>query len=260
MSPLKRFFLTLFIICVLVSSGFLLWISNHYVVPIMMYHNVSYTDDPKLNTVSPENFERQMAFLRKYHYRVLSLDELVGRIKSGKQISRKSVVVTFDDGYEDNYSYAFDILKKHEIPAIIFIPSDLIGTKGYLVWAQVKEMLTQGIAFGSHTRHHTYLPDIPVVGQKDEIVGSKKVLEEELGTKIKYFAYPIGGFNAQIKKIIKDAGYKGACATNRGYDRMNKDVFELNRIRFGDKDDNDFVLWAKLSGYYNTFRKAKSPD
>jgi len=243
-----------------VASGFLLWISNQYVVPIMMYHNVNYTDEPKPNTVSPENFERQMSFLREHRYRVLSLDELVEKIKSGKKISRKSVVVTFDDGYDDNYSYAFDILRKYEIPATIFIPSDLIGTKGYLIWDQVKEMLKNGIHFGSHSRYHSYLPDIPSAGQKEEIEGSKRVLEEELGVEINYFAYPIGGFSEQIKQFVKDAGYKGACATNRGYDRMNKDLFELNRIRFGDNDDNDFVLWAKLSGYYNTFRKTKSPN
>jgi len=260
MSPIKRFFITLFFIFILASSGFLLWISNKYVVPIMMYHNVNYADEPKANTVSPENFERHMAFLKEHNYQVLSLDDLVEKIKSGKRISHKSVVVTFDDGYEDNYSYAFDILQKYEIPATIFIPSDLIGTKGYLVWDQVKEMLGQGIHFGSHTRHHTYLPNIPAAGQKEEIEGSKHILEEELGVEINHFAYPIGGFSEQIKGMVREAGYKSACATNRGYDRMNKDVFELNRIRFGDNDGNDFVLWAKLSGYYNTFRKPKSPN
>ena len=260
MSAVKRFFLSLFIIFMLVVSSFLLWISNRYVVPIMMYHNVSYAENPKLNTVSPENFEFQMSFLREHNYRVLSLDELVEKIKKGQKISRKSVVVTFDDGYEDNYAYAFDILKKHEIPATIFIPSDLIGTKGFLKWSQIKEMFENGIYFGSHTRHHTYLLDIPEAGQKDEIENSKKIIEEELGKEVKYFAYPIGGFSNTIKRIVKDAGYAGACATNRGYDRMNKDVFELNRIRFGDKDDNAFVVWAKLSGYYNTFRKLKSSN
>ncbi len=260
MSPLKRFFLSLFIIFMLVVSSFLLWISNRYVVPIMMYHNVNYTETPKLNTVSPENFEFQMNFLREHHYDVLSLDELVEKIKKGRRISRKSVVVTFDDGYEDNYTYAFDILKKHDIPATIFLPSDLIGTQGFLNWTQVKEMFKNGIYFGSHTRHHTYLPDIPEEGQKDEIENSKKIIEGELGKEVKYFSYPIGGFSDQIKRIVKEAGYAGACATNRGYDRMNKDVFELNRIHFGDKDDNAFVLWAKLSGYYNTFRSLKNPN
>ena len=69
----------------------------------------------------------------------------------------------------------------------------------------------------------------------------------------------IGGFSGLIKDSLKNAGYKGACATNRGYDRYNRDVFELNRVRLSNNDDSDFVLWAKLSGYYNLFRKAKKP-
>jgi len=259
MSAIKRFFLYFFVIFLLVTSFFLLWISNRYVVPIMMYHNVNYTDVPKANTVSPENFERQMAYLKEHRYHVLSLDELVDKIKNGKRISRRSVVITFDDGYEDNYSYAFDILQKYQFPAIIFVPSDLVGTEGHLVWGQIEEMHKNGIDIGSHTRFHKYLPDLSFEEQKDEIIESKRILEEAFGSEIKHFAYPIGGFSDQIKRLVKEAGYQSACATNRGYDRTNEDVYELNRIRFGDKDINDFVLWAKLSGYYNTFRKTKSP-
>ena len=95
--------------------------------------------------------------------------------------------------------------------------------------------------------------------KEDEIVTSKKILEENLGIEIKYFAYPIGGFNSFIKKVIKANNYKGACATNRGYDKSNKDVFELNRIRFSNKDNSDLILRVKLSGYYNLFRKSKNP-
>ncbi|VAX37274.1 hypothetical protein MNBD_UNCLBAC01-398 [hydrothermal vent metagenome] len=258
MSSLKRFFLIFFTIFIVSSSGFLFWVSSHYVVPIMMYHNVNYTDEPKPNTVSPENFARHMAYLRENGYHVMSMDEFVQMTTEGRKFSRKSVVITFDDGYEDNYSYAFDILQKHQLPAIIFIPSDLMDAKGYLYWGQIQEMVENGVDFGSHTRFHKYLPDLSFEEKRDEIVESKKILEENLGVEIKHFAYPIGGFSEQIKRLVKEAGYQSASATNRGYDRKNEDVFELNRIRFGDKD-SDFVLWAKLSGYYNLFRSLKSP-
>jgi len=120
-------------------------------------------------------------------------------------------------------------------------------------------MIEQDIDIGSHTRHHAYLPELSRKEQEDEIKKSKWKLERNLGKRIEYFSYPIGGFSELIKKLVKEAGYKGACATNRGYDRLNKDVFELNRVRFSDNDNRDDILWIKLSGYYNLFREARKP-
>ena len=254
----KKFLVACFALFV-IFAGFLYWLSNRYVVPIMMYHSVDYSDALKPNTVSPENFEFQMAYLKDHGFHVLSFNELVQLIQSDSPLPRKSAVITFDDAYEDNYTHAFKILKKYGYPAIIFAPSGLIGQKGHLNWEQIKTMAKGGIAFGSHTRFHSYLPDLPVEEQREEIFGSKRALEKQLGGAVDYFAYPNGGFSESIKQIVKEAGYKGAAATNRGYDRLNKDEFELNRVRFSDKDDRNDYLWIKLSGYYNFFRAAKKP-
>ncbi len=256
---LKKYLLPIALVLVVVCSGFFVWISGKYVVPIMMYHNVDYTDVLKPNTVSPQNFERQMAYLKEHGFNVLSFENLVRLISENRKIPRKSVVITFDDGYADNYTHAFKILKKYGFPAIVFMPSDLVGRDGHLTWPQLREMTEHGIAIGSHTRLHAYLPDLSLEQQREEIFGSKRVLEAQLGVPVKYFAYPIGGFSNAIKEIIRQAGYQGAAATNRGYDRFNKDVFELNRVRFSDKDNRDDYLWMKLSGAYNIFRKAKHP-
>jgi len=259
MSRLKKFWISSTALFIIATGGFLIWLSSHYVVPIMMYHNVNYTDVPKANTVSPQNFERQMQYLKDRGFHVLSFDELVQSVKRGESLPKKSAVITFDDAYEDNYTHAFKILKKYGFPAIIFAPSDLIGQDGHLNWEQIGEMAESGIAFGSHTRYHSYLPDLSADKQREEIIESKSNLEKRLGVAVDYFAYPIGGFSDSIKQIVEEAGYKGAAATNRGYDRFNKDVFELNRIRFSDKDDRNDYLWIKLSGYYNLFRAAKNP-
>ena len=255
----RKFLLGCVVLFIMITGGFLFWLSGHYVVPIMMYHNVDTTDVRKANTVSPQNFQRQMAYLKDHGYRVFSFSELVKSVTSDEPLPKKSVVITFDDAYEDNYTHAFEILKEYGYPAIIFAPSDLIGLVGHLNWDQVEEMAKNGITFGSHTRHHSYLPDLSIQQQREEIFGSKRLLEERLGVAVDYFAYPIGGFSESIKQIVKEAGYKGAAATNRGYDRFNRDIFELNRIRFGDKDDRNDYLWIKLSGYYNLFRAAKNP-
>lgn len=255
----KKIWLSGLAVVVVVAGSILGWISRHYVVPVMVYHHVNNADPHRQDTVSPERFDWHMAYLKKHQFNVLPLSALVQIIKQGKPLPRKSVVITFDDGSEDNFQYAFPVLKKYGFPATIFVITDISNTEGYLSTAQMKEMLAQGIEIGSHTRRHAYLPGI--VGKRlvEEIKGSKDWLEQELGVTITSFAYPSGGFTEEAKQLVQTSGYESACTTNRGYDRFNRDVYELKRVRFSDQDDRVDYLWMKLSGFYNLFRSSKSP-
>ncbi len=234
------------------------WLQNHYVVPVFTYHHVSPVGS-QLDTVSPESFEAQMAYLKRHGYQVISFDDLVDGIAKGRQFTHHEAVITFDDGYNDNYTYAYPILKKYGFPAIVFLISDQIGLPGFLTWPQVKEMDAGGFMAGAHTRHHPYLPDIPLDRAQDEIMGSKRIIEENLGKRIDYFSYPSGGFTSQIKTIVREEGFKAAGTTNRGNDKFNHDLFEIKRIRVNNTDTHfgGIVLWAKLSGYYNLLRQTK---
>ncbi len=233
---------------------------KYHVVPIIMFHRVETADFYKPNLVHPENFEFQINYLAKNHYNVITLDELVQAIKLGKKLPNKSVVITFDDGTQDNYSVAFPVLKKYNFPATIFLVSEFIDKEGFLKSSEIKEMENSVINFGSHTQNHPYLPEISHEKQKKEITQSKIDLERLLNKPVEYFAYPSGGYNEDIIKLIQEAGYKGAVTTNRGLTRFNKNVYELKRVRFSDRDTNSLSLWAKLSGYYNLFRKTKNPS
>jgi len=259
MPHIKKFFIILGIVLLLFCGFVLLWVNDQYVVPIMMYHNVEDLYHQEGNYVSPQFFEKHMKYLKDNNYNVLSLDELVSLTQSGKSIKKKSVAISFDDGYRNNYDYAFEILKKYNFPAIIFVPSDSMHAEDRLSVEQIREMNQSNIDIGSHTRREAYLPKQTKALLLDEIVESKRILEEKTGIKINYISYPTGGFNDDVKQIVKESGYKGACTTNRGFDRLNKDVFELNRIRFSNKDNQNVILWIKLSGYYNFFRKTKNP-
>lgn len=259
MRHVKRFLLFLFISLACSSVGFAIWLYDKHVVPILVYHHIDAKGYHDLNVVSPESFEKQMLYLKENQYQVISFDELVKAIGQNKRFSRKTVVLSFDDGFEDNYT-AFKILKKYGFTAIFFLPTDIMNTEGFLTWDQIEEMVKAGMEIGSHTRGHVYLPNYPDFEKvKDEITDSKRVLEEKLGIRIDYFCYPNGGFSEEIKSIVKKAGYQGACTTNRGQGRLNKDVFELKRIRVKDKDTGGFSFLAKLSGYYNFFRKLRAP-
>ncbi len=260
---IKRLTLFLIIVVVLIVAFYYLWLSPRYVVPILMYHRITEGPNESLY-VKPDSFLRQMAYIKWRGYNVISLDELVEGIKNGKKFKHNTVVITFDDGYEDNYVSAYSVLKNYDFPAVIFLISNYIDKKqGHLKWQQIKEMLKDSkIAFGGHTRNNVYLPDVKSKsGLKNEIAGCKKDIEAKIGRNIDYFCYPTGGFTEEIKKIVKEAGYKGACTTNRGFARFNKDVYELKRIKIKGSDfvEKPLSFWAKLSGYYNVFRRGKKP-
>ena len=255
----KRIWLSVLAAAVVIAGGVSWWVSRYHVVPIIMYHHVTRLDSPQPDTVSPERFEWHMVYLKKHHFTVLPLTAFIEALQSGIPVPRKSVVITFDDGYEDNYTQAFPILKEYKFPATIFVVADSVNTKGFLTTAQMKELLANGIEIGSHTRTHAYLPDTPVDVRRTEIFDSKRRLEEETGVRVAHFAYPTGGFDEEIKEMVKQAGYDSACTTNRGYDRFNRDLHELKRVRFSDQDNRVDYLWMKLTGFYNLFRQAKNP-
>lgn len=257
MTRISKSFVYLVIFLSIVVFSFVLWMRDRYVVPILTYHNVTEQRGIySLNNVSPKSFAWQMKFLSKHHYDVVSFDDYIQAEKKGLAFRKNTVVIHFDDGYEDNYTQAFPVLKEHRFPASIFLVSDSIGLAHFLNWDQVKEMEKHGIEFGAHTRRHAYLPEVSHDVAVDEIAGSKKVIEDHLGHKIKYFVYPSGGFTDEVKGIVANAGFEAAGTTNRGRDIFNRDVYELNRIRVKN-NENSLTFWAKLSGYYNVFRKAR---
>ncbi len=241
-------------------SFWLIWIDQHRIVPIVMYHHIDELDHHAVATIPADRFEKHLQYLKDHRFDVLSMDELVQAKRSGQRISRKTVALTFDDGYVDNYEQAYPLLKRYGFPATMFISSDLVGKPGYISWDQAREMQNNGITFGSHTRRHIYLPDADREEQLDEIVNSRKILERELGMPVKHFSYPVGGFNHEIKQMVKVAGYQSAVSTNRGYDRYNEDVFEFNRVTIDETDNFGAIRWAKFSGYYNLFRTPKNPE
>lgn len=260
--PKKRLTLALIITVIHLVCLYYFWFSPQYVVPILVYHSISDGENKSLH-VSPGNFERQMGYIQWRGYNVIGLDELVEGIKNNKKFKRNTVVITFDDGSEDNYLNAYSELKKYDFPATIFLISNYVGREGYLKQYQIKEMLQEGkITFGSHTRNHSYLPDITRKNiLRAEIAGSKTDIEKITGEKIDLFCYPIGGFTEEAKEMIIASGYEAACTTNRGFAKLNADVYELKRIKVKSSDlvEKPLSFWAKLTGYYNIFRKGKNP-
>jgi peptidoglycan/xylan/chitin deacetylase (PgdA/CDA1 family) len=245
-------------IIVFTTASLAVFVSRHYVLPIIMYHSVSTKVPPgNVITVSAKTFERQIAFLKKHNYNVIPLEAASDFITKRKKTPPRTIVLTLDDGYKDNYTYAFPILKKYNFPATIFIILSEVGRSDRLSWAEIKEMQSSGlITFGSHTISHPLLDFI-----KDnqelikEISGSKKILEEQLGRKVNTFCYPMGRFSDKARQAVIAAGYKIAVATNPGKKYPDNDIFVLKRLRISENAGNLFVFWLETSGYYNFIRE-----
>ena len=251
---------------ILIIGYYFFWIFPRYSVPILTYHSFDYEDG--LISVTPENFERQMRYLKDKSFNVIPLDEFVAGIKNRRRFTHNTVVLTIDDGCKNNFIYAYPILKKYGFPIMIFLITNRIGTDAdFLSWDEVKEMSKHNISFGGHTKSHTYLPSVDKKDVLwDEISGCKKAIEEHVGRPVDYFCYPFGGFTEEAEKLVKKAGFKGACVTNHGFAILDRiGLYELSRISVRNDNQNflfsDFInsiiFRVKLSGYYNLWRAKK---
>lgn len=230
-----------------------------WTVPILAYHRVGEPTGDHVPTVTPESFERQLAWMAQHHYRVISFGDVVEALRRGERIPRRHLAITFDDGYEETATIAAPLLRRFEFPAIVFVTPNEIGLPGFMTWEQVRAIGHEGVAIGSHTLHHTYLPLASEEAVEQELVESKRVLERELGQAVDWLSYPVGGYTEQVQAVADAAGYRGACTTNRGVRRRNDDLFALRRIKMTERDRHPLSLWIKLSGYYDLFRRFERP-
>ena len=225
-------------------------LSRLYTTPILMYHHIDYRWREWKLSVSPESFYRQMEFLKAHRYNVLSLSEYLRLIKEKKAVPKKSVVITFDDGLDNNFLYAYPVLKKMDFPASIFVQLNGIGRSGYLTKDDIIILSQGGIEIGSHTLNHAFLPHLPKEEARNEIFESKKELEKIIGKPINLFSYPGGGWNEETARWVKEAGYEGAVATNSA-SYFHTNPYALRRVRISRTADDLFVFWIKCSGFYH---------
>lgn len=233
------------------------------------YHSVHPTH--KFST-KPDDFLQQMEYLAS-NFTIISLSDFYEMRTAKRTFSDRLAMVTFDDGYEDNYEYAFPILNKFGVKATIFVTTGFVngeiditnkhiayhGLKP-LTWEQIKEMSKLGISFGAHTHTHPILTTIPLEEAHLEIVRSKETLEKRLERPIDMFAYPLGQrktFNNLIIKLLKRCDFKLACSTIWGSDNSNTNIFALHRIRI-DACDTIEDFKAKVNGHWDFIRWIQS--
>ncbi|HEY2004682.1 MAG TPA: polysaccharide deacetylase family protein [Candidatus Saccharimonadia bacterium] len=215
-------------------------VNTYLNVPILLYH---YT---------PGDFEAQLEALREKGYNAISMDQLTAALNKQSSLPSKPVVITFDDGYE-NQMTAYALLQKYQMPAIFYIidggqasnwcigagrqyqlssqPPTGCGDQ-YLTWDQLRQIDSGGlVTIGSHTVDHINLASLPADQQWFEIEQGKLQLEAQLGHAVNHFAYPYGGYNSTTVALVRQAGFSSAVTTLPGTYQGFGGQYVLRRVR-----------------------------
>ncbi len=207
-------------------------------VPILMYHRISvppadadvYRRDL---SVSPTRFEEHLRYLADAGYHTITLDDLLYALTQDRPLPDKPVILTFDDGYEDNYTEAFPLLRRYGIVGHFFIITDFVNQErpDYMTWPQIEEMSAAGQRFGSHSRDHPNLSGKSIDYLVWQALGSKEAIAEHLGYHPRWVAYPLGYYDQQTIAVFKSADYWGGLVTAQGATHTLDGIFELKRVR-----------------------------
>ena len=230
---------------------------------ILMYHNIA--EDSGFNTVSIENFTKQMAYLAEQNYNVVSFD-LYTRLVMENKLPRSTIALTFDDAYTSFLEIVIPVIERYKYPAIIFVPVGFVGSYNewdrqlskkkiaILSWEKLRTITSNSlVTIGAHGFSHRALATLSKKEINYEISESKKILEQELQTTIDFFSYPYGQyqhFNSSAINYLQEKKYKAACSTNWSNHNTSKSIFKLNRIEI-EPGDTIVDFKKKLTAQYH---------
>lgn len=202
-----------------------------YEIPVLLYHRIGYTTGGL--TVSPEQFASDLCWLNNMGYHSITLEQFTGFIldRPAANLPEKSVLITFDDGYLDNYENAFPILQQYSMVGTFFIITGLLWDYPDRMKPQhIIEMVQQGMSFGSHTVSHQALAEMSPEDIRRELMESQETLESITGQTIDVIAYPRGSYNQTVINIAKELRYTVGLTVRSGRCYPDSPDFEVRRI------------------------------
>jgi peptidoglycan/xylan/chitin deacetylase (PgdA/CDA1 family) len=197
-------------------------------VPVLIYHHVDY--GTSIYSVTPERLERDLQQLKGSGYQTITLAALRQYVEGRGTVPEKAVVITFDDGFADQYTDAFPLLVRYGMTAVFFVTVGDVGSEGHMSAIQMITMAKTGMEFGSHTIRHQLLPTLDDVTLRDEVFGSRRVLAGVLGIPVTAFAFPGGNLDFRVVQSVHDGGYLMAFSTNIGLCTPSSAIYVLPRI------------------------------
>lgn len=262
---MRKYLKYLLVIVILLFAVKFLYLKTRYKNSsfILIYHKIdNFGGGSRSLYVTKVNFENQMGYLYRRGYRTVSLQELAGIIKNKKRIPEKIFAITFDDGYENNYTNAMPLLKKYGFRATVFLSAGYIGKSyGYPGQAEEQHMdkkqiegSTEIFDFGSHTVTH---PDLTKIREKEvtkELLDSRFIISRITNKTVKTFAYPFGSYDKNTEILLEKTGYTAACTSDHGLVTLKSNIYELPRFEFKEfKSMSPKDFFKNIDFYLKTF-------
>ncbi|PWU47798.1 polysaccharide deacetylase [Micromonospora globispora] len=208
------------------------------VVPVLCYHSIG--DERRDGTlrwsVSPGDFDEQLALLRERRRTPMTVSGYADVLRGLAPLPPRPVLVTFDDGFPDLAEAALPVLRRYGLTATAYVIAARVGVAPSpdgdpsLDWDQLRELRGYGVEIGSHSRSHRALDCIRRAELQQEITGSRRVLEDGLGTRVTSFAYPYGYHSPAVRTAVRAAGYSSACGVKNALSHPEDDVFAIARV------------------------------
>lgn len=215
-------------------------------VPILMYHriNVVTPSTPAMErrlTVHPADFARQMTWLKRNGYRTVTQRELFDALMCGRTLGPRPIMITFDDGYRDNFFKASPVLLRLGMRATAYVVTGRISGKdpSFLTWPLLHALEKRGIEIGSHTVAHHGMTHLSDAAMLQDLTSSRRLLERKLGHPVPWLAYPFGDYDARVERIARRAGYLLAVTTEHGVVQSARRPLALSRLRVLDSTGVD---------------------
>lgn len=231
-------------------------------IVVLMYHSVSDADWPF--AISSERFERQLRYLRDNGYVFLSAMEAAAIIAGRRDLPEKSVLITFDDGYQDFADAALPILERYQAPSAVFVhtgrSSGELGNEFPLMdWETIADVSRRGVAIGNHSHSHPNLKRLAPDDLAQELTAAETLLSDRLGAKPTIFAYPGGKLSNAVADELRRRGYALAFTVDEGLAYPGQDRMRIPRIGI----TNDLSFWeftvklTRVADWYAAFRGLK---
>ncbi|MDH6520154.1 peptidoglycan/xylan/chitin deacetylase (PgdA/CDA1 family) [Streptomyces sp. SAI-208] len=209
-------------------------------VPILMYHSVATdpNDATRTLSVSPAAFAQQMQLVAELGLTPIRTADLAARWRTGRPLPARPLLITFDDGYEGVHRHALPVLVKHGFPATVFVSTGWIrgahdtggGLDTMLDWDQVRELAAADVEIGGHTHTHPQLDQLDDTALRHELIHSREIVTDEVGTAPVSLAYPYGYSSRRVREAVRETGYGQALAVNNALARRRQGPYALTRL------------------------------
>ena len=200
--------------------------------PILEYHMV--TEEPRPGAeryvVLPEDFAAQLDYLTAEGYTTITPQDYARARKGKQQLPEKPVILSFDDGYEDNHRVILPMLEERGMKAVFYVVTNDIGLPGYMTWDDLFDLERHGMEIGSHTANHIPLTTLPPEKQREELHLSKLMLEWKGLKTIYSFSYPTGAYDAGIVAMLAEEDYLTAVTGEAGLNNVETNPYLLRRV------------------------------